>query len=90
MDSLQTTKECKPWYTSKTMWFNFALILTAALDGFASIVYLYEPFIAPGVYPLVLLFIGTVNVILRAITTTGVGKQDEPDWRNGRDDVFVD
>lgn len=89
MEALTPSKECKPWYTSKTMWFNFALILTAALDGFASIVYLYEPFIAPQVYPLVLLFIGTVNVILRAITTTGVGKQSD-DWRNGRDDVFVD
>ena len=96
MDSLQITKECKPWYKSKTVWFNIIAILGTAVDGLVGMLYLVEPFVAPGVYPFVMLVVGLINIILRAISEKAVrfteaGAQEYGgDWRNGRDDVFVD
>ena len=93
---LERLSEAKPWYKSKTLWFNFITIFGAAVDGLVGMLYLVEPFIAPGAYPFIMLFIGLVNVILRAITDqatrfTEAGSQEYGiDWRAGRDDVFVD
>ena len=90
MENLTTVKEGKPWYKSKTIWFNVVTMVGAAFDVLFSSFYLIEPLIAPVAYPLILLFIGIVNAILRSITTQALTKQREEDWRAGREDVRVD
>ncbi len=90
MDTLEALKECKPWYTSKTVWFNVITIIGTTVDGFVSMLYLIEPFIAPGAYPFIMLGVGLINIMLRAITTTALATKQEANWRNGRTDVFVD
>jgi len=80
----------KPWYESKTLWFNVFLVVGPTLDALVGMFYMMEPFIAPGVYPFIVLAIGLVNVILRTITTQAITRKKEEDWRSGRDDVFVD
>ncbi len=96
MEPLQTLPECKPWYKSKTVWFNIISVLGATVDGLVGMLYLVEPFIAPGLYPFIMLIVGLINIVLRAISEKAVrfterGSQEYGgDWRNGRDDVFVD
>jgi len=90
MDDLKVMTECKPWYKSKTVWFNIVTILGATVDGLVGMLYMVEPFIAPGVYPFIMLTVGLINVVLRAITTQALAAQQEEDWRKGRGDVFVD
>lgn len=96
MEELTAPQECKPWYKSKTVWFNIVSILGALVDGLVGMLYMVEPFIAPGLYPFVMLAVGLINILLRAISDKAVrfterGAQEYGiDWRNGRDDVFVD
>lgn len=73
MASSPTTKS---WYQSKTIWFNILTIGGAVMDGVLGLLPTVQPLIAPEVYPLVLFTLGVVNVILRAITTSGIGWQD--------------
>ncbi len=80
----------KPWYASKTVWFNVFLVVGPTIDALVGLLYTVEPFITPGVYPFVVLGIGLVNVLLRTITTQALTAKKEADWRAGRDDVFVD
>ena len=87
---LAPPKEAKPWYKSKTVWFNMLLVLGPTLDALVGMFYMMEPFIAPGVYPFIVLGIGLVNVVLRTITTQALAAQQEEDWRKGRGDAFVD
>ena len=87
---LERLSEAKPWYKSKTLWFNVFLVVGPTIDALVGMFYMMEPFIAPGVYPFIVLGIGLVNVILRTITTQALTAKKEADWRAGRDDVFVD
>ena len=58
----------KPWYTSKTLWFNLlALIVTVAMGfGFGDLE------LAEWVEPIALGLIAVINLILRAVTNKGV------------------
>jgi len=92
MEPLVAPKECKPWFKSKTVWFNIIAILGTTVDGFVGMLYLIEPFIAPGAYPFIMLAVGLINILLRAISEKAVrfterGAQEYGgDWRNGRDE----
>ncbi len=98
MPKLELTRldESKPWYKSKTVWFNIITILSPVVDALVGSMYLIEPLIAPGLYPFIMLGVGLVNIVLRRLTDNAVrfterGSQEYGgDWRNGRDDVFVD
>jgi hypothetical protein len=72
----QTTKR---WYRSKTVWFNILTIGGAVLDGLLGLLPTVQPLVDPTVYPWVMLSVGAVNVVLRAITTGPI------DWEG--DDV---
>ena len=65
----------KQWYRSKTVWFNILTIGGAVLDGVLGLMPSVQSFMAPEVYPFVMLAVGVVNVVLRAATTGPI------DWR---------
>lgn len=73
MASLRT----KAWYRSKTVWFNILTIGGAMVDGLLGLMPMVEPLVAPGVYPMVMLAVGIVNMVLRAITNGPIDWKDD-------------
>lgn len=59
----------KPWYKSKTVWFNILTIAGAVAGGAGGFLPALGPVVSPAVYQWVLFGVGFVNVALRAITT---------------------
>jgi len=59
----------KPWWASKTLWFNlFVGVLLAVEMNFAAL----QDFIEPQTYAYLALIINVVNVALRAVTKSPV------------------
>ena len=58
----------KPWYASKTLWFNilFGLVAVAGLFGFAD----FEP--TPQVTEIVAIVVAVINMILRLVTKKAI------------------
>lgn len=73
---MASSPTCKPWFKSKTVWFNILTIGGAVVDGFLGLMPMAQSLLAPEVYPFVMLAVGTVNVALRAITTGPI------DWKS--------
>jgi lysozyme family protein len=65
----------KPWYKSKTVWFNILSIGGAILGGLLGVMPTVQPFLTPMSYAIAMAVIGAGNIVLRAITT---GPRD---WR---------
>ena len=63
----------KPWWKSKTIWFNLAIVGGAVLSGAVGLLPLLEPLMAPAAYAVIFFVVGVVNVGLRAITEKGIG-----------------
>ena len=59
----------KPWYKSKTLWFNVLVAALAALEASASMI---KPFLKGNVYGYGLLILTAGNAMLRIITTQGL------------------
>lgn len=57
----------KKWWKSKTLWFNLAIALGAALESQLSLVH---PFVGDAGYAMLAMMVPTVNVGLRFISTT--------------------
>ncbi len=69
------SSQTKAWYRSKMVWFNILTIGGAMVDGLLGLMPMVEPLVAPGVYPLVMLAVGVVNMVLRAVTNGPI------DWK---------
>ncbi len=65
-------KKSKPWYTSKTVWFNVVTVLGSIAGGLGGILPILEPFLAPKVFAWVLAGVGIINLVLRSITKDAV------------------
>lgn len=63
--------EKKPWYKSKTIWFNIAVASLAALEASASMI---QPFLQGNVYGYGLLLLTVGNAGLRIITSQALTK----------------
>lgn len=63
---------CKPWWKSKTIWFNIATIGGAVAAGVVGLIPTLQPLLSPTAYSLTLFVVGIINVILRAITDQGL------------------
>ena len=59
----------KPWYTSKTIWFNIIVAVLATLETFTG---LLQPYMPAHWYVAVAVGLPIVNVILRVITTQAI------------------
>jgi len=59
----------KPFYKSKTVWFNTAIAVFAV---FSSHLALLHNYVGDGGYLALMMFSAGVNTVLRAVTTQGV------------------
>lgn len=64
----------KPWYKSKTIWYNVALGLVAAGNELAPLLDLMDPEPASVLRPLLIVALAVGNTILRIITTKPVAR----------------
>lgn len=62
----------KPWYKSKTIWFNVVTVLASLFGALPALLPVVEPLISPAVFSVALFTIGVVNVVLRAVTKNGI------------------
>lgn len=62
----------KPWYRSRTLWFNAAVAALGALEAGAG---LLQPYVAGNVYAWGLALLTAGNAALRVITTQGLTKK---------------
>lgn len=63
---------CKKWYKSKTVWFNIATIGIAILTGLSSVLPILSPIISEIAMAYILFGVGSVNVVLRAVTSKAI------------------
>ena len=61
----------KKWYKSKTLWFNVAVAIGAAVEASLTLV---QGYFDPRVFLALIGITAGVNVVLRFMTTTGVTK----------------
>lgn len=61
----------KPWYQSKTLWFNALVAALAALEASASAL---APLLGEATYPLLVVTLAAGNAMLRTITSEGLSK----------------
>lgn len=73
----KTTTTSKPWYKSKTVWFNLISTAVVFTDGLAKLMVGLTTFIPAEVYPWVVFGVGISNLFLRSITSTALLRGDE-------------
>ena len=61
----------KKWYKSKTLWFNVAVAMGAAVEASLTLV---QGYFDPRVFLALIGLVAGINVVLRFLTTTGVSK----------------
>lgn len=59
----------KPWYLSKTLWFNAVVASLAALEAVAGVL---QPLVPGNVYAYGLVVLTMGNAVLRVITSEGL------------------
>ena len=61
----------KPWYQSKTIWFNILVAVGTAVEASLSLI---QGYFDPRVFLAIIGVTAGVNTMLRIITTTGLTK----------------
>lgn len=61
----------KPWYKSKTIWFNILVAVGTAIEASLSLV---QGYFDPRVFLAIIGATAGVNAVLRIVTTTGLTK----------------
>lgn len=64
-----TSQPQKPWYKSKTLWFNAAAGTLAAAEAN---IHILQPMLGDQAYPILMMSVVIGNAILRVITTQGL------------------
>ena len=62
----------KPWYKSKTMLFNLAVVGGAAATGVVGVLPTLQSILGPHTYAIVFFSVSVVNIILRSVTTSAI------------------
>ena len=70
----QPTASSKPWYKSKTLWFNFGTIASAIGIAIEASLTLVQGYFDPRVFLGLIAFVAGVNAVLRIISSTGLTK----------------
>lgn len=63
--------DVKPWWQSKTIWFNAFIAGLAALEASAHVI---QPYVPGNVYGFGLVALTVGNTMLRAVTKQGITK----------------
>jgi len=66
----------KPWYTSKTIWFNGLTAAAMVISGVQGLLPMIEVELTPTSYNYLLFTMGVINVALRAVTKHGISFKD--------------
>ena len=69
----------KPWYKSKTVWFNILTIGGAVAAGLGGVLPALGPILSVKTYQLLLFGVGVLNLLLRALTTGPINWKSEND-----------
>ena len=70
--TVEDLKPTKPWYKSKTIWFNILTIVGGAVAGAVGLIPTLQPLLTPQAYAITMFVVGMVNVLLRAVTDSGI------------------
>ena len=62
----------KPWWRSRTVWFNAGTAALLLLDAVAASLGMLQPLVPAGAWPWVAAVVTVVNLWLRAITSGGI------------------
>jgi hypothetical protein len=62
----------KPWYKSKTVWFNIATVGGAVAGGAVGLLPTLQPLLSVEVYAIAMAVVGLINVGLRSVTKDAV------------------
>jgi len=73
---LRVTRMNKPWYKSKTIWFNGLTAAAMVISGVQGLLPMIEVELTPTVYNYLLFTMGVVNILLRSVTKHGVSVKD--------------
>ena len=66
----------KPWWKSKTIWFNVLALLSAFFTGANEFLHVLEVSLDPKTYAIVGFLVAVANITLRNITTQTIGKNE--------------
>lgn len=69
--TVQALRPAKPWWKSRTLWFNALVAGAAAAEANFQ---LLQPLLPANVYQLLTFALVVGNALLRLVTTTGVSK----------------
>lgn len=67
----QLTQNTKPWYKSKTIWFNIFVAVGTAVEASLSLI---EGYFDPRVFLAIIAGVAGVNAVLRIISSQGITK----------------
>ena len=62
----------KPWWKSKTIWLNLAVMVASACAALPDYFPLIRDLMTPETYAISLFVVGTLGVVLRSITSTAI------------------
>lgn len=62
----------KPWWKSKTIWYNVAITLVATANEMAPVVDILDPTVADTIRPFLIMALAVGNTVLRVVTTKPV------------------
>ena len=62
----------KPWYKSKTMWFNLATVGGAVLAGVVGLLPTLQFLFTPHIYSIIFAVVALINIGLRSITQDAI------------------
>lgn len=68
-----TPSSSKPWYKSKTVWFNLLTVGGAVVTGVVGFLPTLQFLFTPQTYAVVFAAVGLVNIVLRSITSDAIG-----------------
>jgi hypothetical protein len=66
----------KPWYKSKTVWFNIATVGGAVAGGAVGLLPTLQPLLSVEGYAITMAVVGLINVGLRSVTKDAVWMVD--------------
>ncbi len=72
----ETKAPVKPWWKSKTVWFNVVATIPPLIDATASNLGLMQPIVPPESYPYIALIFTVVNLWLRSITNSQLARKE--------------